>query len=246
MKWFSAVVLSLLFCFVKSLKSRAIRTHLKNGMAHGEAMRARTGTRKTTSTYAELKKRVVAHRTKTDVLKQQVDDPNTYGTSEFPGELMECFVGVEEIGNSLQKEIDNIPDTDNATPIKAELNKQLNSSLEAIEDIGRTINTKKFEQLTNQLEKINTTLENLKLKIEGAAAKKMEGGDQLEWFNLKRKIPLLFPQIIEDLKYVRDKIEQSPLSAIRQKSLRDSVDQAHEMLHELIGKFPNEKNAEKY
>eukprot|EP01066_Platyproteum_vivax_P007082 Platyproteum_vivax@DN2687_c0_g1_i1.p1 len=41
MKWFSAVVLSLLFCFVTSLKTRAIRAHLKNGMARGDVNRER-------------------------------------------------------------------------------------------------------------------------------------------------------------------------------------------------------------
>eukprot|EP01066_Platyproteum_vivax_P019098 Platyproteum_vivax@DN7625_c1_g1_i20.p1 len=39
MKLFSVVVLSLLFCFVKSFKSRAIRGQLKNVSAHGQAMR---------------------------------------------------------------------------------------------------------------------------------------------------------------------------------------------------------------
>eukprot|EP01066_Platyproteum_vivax_P006261 Platyproteum_vivax@DN2066_c0_g1_i2.p1 len=107
MKWFSAVVLSLLFCFVTSLKSRAIRAHLKNVSAHGEAMRARTTTINLPSSPSKLKKlqdKLFVFKTKTDKLKEKLDDRNAYVTIEYlAGKLSKFYEEGADIVEDIRK-----------------------------------------------------------------------------------------------------------------------------------------------
>eukprot|EP01066_Platyproteum_vivax_P004133 Platyproteum_vivax@DN1520_c0_g1_i1.p1 len=115
MKLFSAVVLSFLFCFVKSLKSSAIRTHLKNVSAHGEAIRARTGTVKR-NLYPELQNKVEKLMTETAELKQQVDSTNADVTPQNFGEdILNSFNVIEWDSKHLQEEINRVPDTERTT-----------------------------------------------------------------------------------------------------------------------------------
>eukprot|EP01066_Platyproteum_vivax_P002463 Platyproteum_vivax@DN13009_c0_g1_i1.p1 len=225
MKWFSAVVLSLLFCFVKSLKSRAIRAHLKNVSAHSEAIRARTTTIHRPSPLDELNKKILAFKTKTDDLKQQFADANANGT--FLGENIEDkYVDAICEADDLAEDLDKLP----YSTTKEELWDQLYASISKIEYVDRKMQERRYQEFTKELAEINARMDTWKPKIELAT----------QMPDLREELKPLFRTTIEELGRMSVQIKETDFTndyELKGSNLNAAVLQASERVLETIKKL---------
>eukprot|EP01066_Platyproteum_vivax_P018319 Platyproteum_vivax@DN7524_c0_g1_i8.p1 len=156
MKLFSAVVLSLLFCFVKSFKSRAIRGHLKNVSAHGQAMRVRAGSdsevrsgiKKLAADLEELQEKVDGITANTDL-----DDLDTMWSALtwnllYAGSLTHTEEGIKSMEESDEK---------------TQLSNQLEASNEKIKKLTIEIDEKRRPKYREELEELEKEVDTWKV-----------------------------------------------------------------------------------
>eukprot|EP01066_Platyproteum_vivax_P019090 Platyproteum_vivax@DN7625_c1_g1_i10.p1 len=163
MKLFSAVVLSLLFCFVKSFKSRAIsnRAHLKNVSAHGQAMREPGSDSEEDES---LQTRIETLNWDADLLKNQIEEMNAETERQDIMQLSyQLRQSSDEVKDLLRSGIveddgpDNMPQSNKK--IHEEETQQLNSLLDTIQKLKdeflekkQTLNEAAIWKLTPQME----------------------------------------------------------------------------------------------
>eukprot|EP01066_Platyproteum_vivax_P020544 Platyproteum_vivax@DN8469_c0_g1_i1.p1 len=154
MKLFSAVVLSLLFCFVKSFKSRAIRGHLKNVSAHGQAMRVRSHAIEFGTEISDLS-------AKMDTLKEKVDDPNADATLDDTEAMWKEVMWADSEFADLCEKVKKMEES----PEKGELESRLTGLESTMGHIQDKLDEKFLEKYTHEVAEINKELSGKKEEL---------------------------------------------------------------------------------
>eukprot|EP01066_Platyproteum_vivax_P019094 Platyproteum_vivax@DN7625_c1_g1_i16.p1 len=198
MKLFSAVVLSLLFCFVKSFKSRAIRGQLKNVSAHGQAMRAGALVHNPKIEIEELIRKM-------DTLREKVGERNADATSVDVDKLDdEIGRAVFETGR-LSAEVEKMKES----PEKAVLDSKLDDLAAKVKGVEENIKEKKYQTCTAEVKQIKEDTETWIPKV------KLDENVKKQWLKAQLRLEHL-ANITQD-EYLNFKDEE------RWKALHDEV-----------------------
>eukprot|EP01066_Platyproteum_vivax_P019093 Platyproteum_vivax@DN7625_c1_g1_i13.p1 len=163
MKLFSAVVLSLLFCFVKGFKSRAIRAHLKNVSAHGQAMREQS--------HGILQKKIERLREDTVLQKKRIEEMNAdTGTRDINALSLDIRTSADEAKDLAESRYEFSVDEEEKTQQLEEQTKQLNSLGDTFQKLSEEFLEKKQELDEAAIGELSPQMEILKEKA--SAAKK--------------------------------------------------------------------------